>query len=62
MRSISLDLLDDKLTSIWIGFDETFKAHTVEEFVKLISQSLQVDGNWSSGDPEDNNCAALTFS
>src|ERR1041384_5858789 len=48
VRSISLDILDDRLTSLWIGFDETFKAHTVEEFVKLISQSLQVDGNWSS--------------
>ena len=48
VRSISLDLVDEKLTSIWIGFDETFKAHTADEFVKLISQSLQVDGNWSS--------------
>ena len=47
VRSISLDLVDEKLTSIWIGFDETFKVHTAEEFVKLISQSLQVDGNWS---------------
>ena len=48
VRSISLDLLDDRLTSLWIGFDESFKAHTTEEFVKMISQSLQVDGNWSS--------------
>ena len=48
VRSISLDLLDDKLTSIWIGFDEDYKVHTAEEFVKLISQSLQVEGNWSS--------------
>jgi len=48
VRSISLDLLDERLTSIWIGFDETYKAHTVEEFVKLISQSLQVPENWSS--------------
>jgi hypothetical protein len=48
VRSISLDLLDDRLTSIWIGFEETFKVHTAEEFVKLISQSLQVSDNWSS--------------
>jgi hypothetical protein len=48
VRSVSLDVVDEKLTSIWIGFDEAFKAHTAEEFVKLISQSLQVDGNWSS--------------
>ncbi len=47
VRSISLDILDDRLTSVWIGFDDTFKAHTAEEFVKLISLSLQLDGNWS---------------
>lgn len=48
VRSISLDILDDRLTSLWIGFDETFKVHSVDEFVKQISQSLQLDGNWSS--------------
>ena len=48
MRSVSLDLLDERLTSIWIGFDETFKVHTAEEFIKLISQSLQLPENWSS--------------
>lgn len=48
VRSISLDLVDEKLTSIWIGFDDTFKVHTAEEFVKLLSQSLQLDGNWAS--------------
>lgn len=48
VRSISLDLLDDRLISLWIGFDETFKVQTVEEFVKLISQSLQLNGKWSS--------------
>jgi hypothetical protein len=48
VRSVSLDLVDDKLTSIWIGFDETFKAHTPDEFTALISKSLQLDGNWSS--------------
>ena len=48
VRSISLDLLDEHLTSIWIGFDETFKAQTIDDFVKLISQSLQLTGDWSS--------------
>jgi hypothetical protein len=48
VRSVSLDLLDERLTSLWIGFDESFKAKTVEDFVKLISQSLQLTGNWSS--------------
>jgi hypothetical protein len=48
VRSISLDLLDDRLTSIWIGYDEEFKVQTVDDFVKLISQSLQLSGSWSS--------------
>jgi hypothetical protein len=48
VRSISLDLLDQKLTSLWVGYDETFKAKTVEEFVKLITQSFQLPESWSS--------------
>jgi hypothetical protein len=48
VRSISLDLLDDRLTSVWIGYDENFKVQTIDEFVKLISASLQVSGPWSS--------------
>ena len=48
VRSISLDLLDDRLTSLWIGYDETYKIKTVDEFVTSISRSLQVSGNWSS--------------
>src|SRR5918996_6628664 len=47
VRSISLDLLDSQLTSLWIGYDDTFTVQNVEEFVKLISNSLQVSGRWS---------------
>lgn len=49
VRSISLDLLDERLTSLWIGYDEDFKATNIEDFIKLISQSLQVPASaWSS--------------
>jgi len=48
VRSVSLDLVDDRLTSLWIGFDETFKIKTADEFIKTISQSLQVNGNWTN--------------
>jgi len=48
VRSISLDLLDDRLTSLWIGYDDTYKIKTIDEFVTSISKSLQVSGNWSS--------------
>jgi|SRR5436190_4733664 len=48
VRSISLDLLDDHLTSLWIGFDETFKVQGIDQFVKLVSDSLKVSGAWSN--------------
>lgn len=49
VRSISLDLLDQQLTSLWIGYDENFKAKTVDEFIKLITQSMQLSAaDWSS--------------
>ena len=48
VRSVSLDMLDDHLTSLWIGFDETFKVQSIDDFVKLVSQSLKIQGDWSS--------------
>jgi hypothetical protein len=49
VRSISLDVLDDRLTSLWIGYDDNFKVTAIDDFVKLISQSLQVPaGGWRS--------------
>jgi hypothetical protein len=48
VRSISLDFLDEHLTSLWIGYDETYKIHSVEDFVKQISQSLHLTGTWTS--------------
>lgn len=48
VRTISLDLLDDKLTSLWLGFDSSFKWHTVPEFIEGISQSLHLPDAWTS--------------
>ena len=49
VRSISLDLLDERLTSLWIGYEEEYKAKNVEELVKMISQSMQLPASgWSS--------------
>jgi hypothetical protein len=47
VRSISLDFVDEHLTSLWIGFDETYKVTTVDEFVKRISQSLHLPDSWT---------------
>jgi hypothetical protein len=47
VRTVSLDLLDDKLTSLWLGYDSSFKWHTVPEFVEGISRSLHIPEAWA---------------
>ena len=49
VRSISLDLLDDHLTSLWIGFDSSFKVQVIEDFAKLVSSSLKLPEAWTTG-------------
>ena len=48
VRTISLDFLDDRITSLWLGYDSSFKWHTVPEFVEGISQSLHLPDAWTS--------------
>jgi hypothetical protein len=48
VRSISLDFLDGKLTSLWIGYDSAFKIQTTDDFVKMVSDSLHLPNAWSS--------------
>jgi len=47
VRTVSLDFLDGRVTSIWIGYEPTFKWSTVADFVKGISQSLSLPDAWS---------------
>lgn len=47
VRTVSFDFLDERLTSLWIGYDQTFKWQTVDEFVNGISQSLHLPNAWS---------------
>lgn len=48
VRTVSLDFLDDRVTSLWIGFESTFKWKTLEEFVKGISHELAVPDEWTT--------------
>lgn len=48
VRSISLELLDERLTSIWIGFEETYKIQDITEFASAISKSLRLPNSWSA--------------
>ena len=47
VRTVSLDFLDGKLTSLWFGYDPTFKWRTVDDFVKGISPTLRLPNAWS---------------
>ena len=47
VRTVSLDFLDGRVTSLWIGYESTFKWPTVADFVKGISQSLLLPDAWS---------------
>ena len=46
VRTISFDFLDGKLVTLWIGYEETFKLHKLDEFITNISKSLNVSDDW----------------
>ncbi len=46
VRTVSFDFLDNRLTSIWFGYDGTFKWQSVPDYVKGISQALRLPGTW----------------
>jgi hypothetical protein len=48
VRTISLDFLDGKLVSLWIGFESTFKWQTLDTFVAGISKPLSLPPEWSN--------------
>jgi len=47
-RSISLEFLDGRLSSLWIGYDSSFKWKTVSEFVREISLALKLPDSWQT--------------
>jgi hypothetical protein len=46
VRTISLDFLDGRLVTLWIGYEETFKWPKLDEFVAGLSKSLSVPAAW----------------
>ena len=46
VRTISLDFLDDRLVSLWIGYESTFKWQTLDTFVAGISKALNLPADW----------------
>ena len=46
VRSISLDFLDGKLVTLWIGFEETYKWPKLDEFVDGFATALNLPSPW----------------
>lgn len=46
VRTISLDFLDGKLVTLWIGYEDTFKWPKLDQFVTNFSKSLSVPAGW----------------
>lgn len=46
VRTISLDFLDNRLSSLWLGYESAFKWQTVPDFVEGISHSLHLPAAW----------------
>jgi len=47
VRTISLDFLDGRLVSLWIGYESSFKWQTLDAYVAGISKSLNLPAAWS---------------
>lgn len=47
VRTISLDFLDGRLVTLWIGFESTFKWQSLDEFAAGMSKSLNLPAAWS---------------
>jgi hypothetical protein len=46
IRTLSFDFLDDRVSSLWFGYDNSFKWQTVPDFVTGISKSLRLPDAW----------------
>jgi hypothetical protein len=63
VRTVSLDFVDGRVTSLWLGYEGSFRWKTVDEFVKGIAQSLRVTGDWTvKGRGQQLKCADFELS
>jgi hypothetical protein len=46
VRTISLEFLDGRVTSLWIGYDKSFKWQTLDEFTQAIATALKLPNAW----------------
>lgn len=48
VRTVSLDFLDGRLFSVWLGYNESFKWKSIDELVKAVTDSLKLPSAWES--------------
>lgn len=48
VRTVSLDFLDGRVFSIWVGYDKSFKWQTLDEFVSGMAGALKLPNSWRS--------------
>ena len=46
VRTISFEFLDGRVSSLWLGYDKTFKWQTVNEFTPGITTALKLPNLW----------------
>ena len=47
IRSLSFEFLDGRVSSLWFGFDGSFKWHSVPDFVTGVSRSFGLPDAWT---------------
>ena len=63
VRTVSLEFLDGRVTSLWLGYEDSFKWKSTDEFVKGISQALGVPTEWTAkGRGQQLKCADFELS
>ena len=47
VRTISLDFMDGKLVTLWVGFEDSFKWPKLDDFIARFSAALNVPPEWN---------------
>lgn len=48
VRTVSLDFLDERLFSVWLGYNETFRLKTMDDVARAVAQSLKLPDSWET--------------
>jgi hypothetical protein len=48
VRTVTLDILDGRVFSVWLGYDKSFKWQTIDEFVSGITSAFKLPNSWRS--------------